>query len=234
MPKRKKKPQRSSAKPLLLLAVAFVAVIWAGERIATRGVGPNWLQFLLAGQPTGGLDVAVIVGHKGNDSGAVCKDGLTEAEVNLKVAQLVADGLGREGIRVEIMDEFDRRLRGLKANALVSIHSDSCASDFSGFKVASEEGGTAASERLATCLWDKYELATGLDRHVATITTDMTNYHAFREISLDTPAAIIELGFLKTDRELLTEKPERAAQGVVDGILCFLTAPKNGTAAPTP
>lgn len=232
MPKRKKKQQRSSAAPLLLLAVAIIAVIWATEQLTARGVGPNWLQFLFAGGSTGGLDVALIAGHKGNDSGAVCDDGLTEAEVNLKVAELVADGLGREGIRVQIMDEFDRRLRGLEADALVSIHSDSCASDLSGFKVASEEGGTAESERLANCLWDAYEAATGLPRHYATITNDMTNYHAFREISLETPAAIIELGFLNADRELLTNEPERAARGIVDGILCFLTPPSAATVTP--
>ncbi len=229
VPKRKKKPQRSSAAPLLLLAVAIVGVIWATERIAARGVGPNWLQFLFAGQPTGGMDVAIIAGHKGNDSGAVCPDGLTEAETNLQIAKLVADGLAREGIRVEIMDEFDRRLRGLKANALVSIHTDSCESSFSGFKVASEEGGTAESERLATCLWDKYEAATGLPRSYDTITQNMTNYHAFREISLSTPAAIIELGFLKADRELLTQDPERAAKGVVNGVLCSLVPPTKST-----
>jgi N-acetylmuramoyl-L-alanine amidase len=226
MPKRKKKPQRSSAAALLVLAVAIVGVIWATEQIAARGVGPSWLQFLFAGQPTGGLNVAIIAGHKGNDSGAVCPDGLTEAEVNLQVAKLVADGLGREGIRVEIMDEFDRRLRGLKADALVSIHADSCESSFSGFKVASEEDGTAESKRLANCLWDQYEAATGLPRNYETITTNMTNYHAFREVAFATPAAIIELGFLKSDRELLTEKPERAAKGVIDGILCSFTSPK--------
>lgn len=229
MPKRKKKPQRSSAAPLLVLAVAIVAVIWATEQIAARGVGPNWLQFLFAGANTGGLDVAIVAGHKGNDSGAVCDDGLTEAEVNLKVAELVAARLGSQGIGVEIMDEFDRRLRGLKADALVSIHGDSCQSEFSGFKVASEDGGTEESERLANCLWDKYEAATGLERHYATITNDMTNYHAFREVSLQTPAAIIELGFLNADRDLLTGEPERAAKGVADGIVCFLASPATAT-----
>lgn len=230
MAKRKKKPQRSGVVPLLLLAIAIIGVIWTTEQIAARGVGPNWLQFLFAGQPTGGVYVAIIAGHEGNDSGAVCPDGLTEAEINLQVAKLAADALGREGIRVEIMDEFDRRLRGLEANALVSIHSDSCESSLSGFKVASEEGGTAESERLANCLWDEYEAATGLLRSYNTITRDMTHYHAFREIALSTPAAIIELGFLKADRELLTQEPERAAKGIVNGILCTLVPPTKATA----
>jgi N-acetylmuramoyl-L-alanine amidase len=234
MPKRKKKPQRSSAKPLLLLAVALVAVIWTVQQLSARGVGPDWFQFLFAGKSTGGLEVALIAGHKGNDSGTVCRDGLTEAEINLQVAKLVAEDLGREGIRAEILDEFDPRLRGLEAAALVSLHGDSCQSDFSGFKVASQEGGTAESEHLANCLWDKYEAATGLARSYSTITEDMTNYHAFREIALETPAAIIELGFLKEDRKLLTQEPERAAKGVVDGILCSLTSPKGTRTTPEP
>ena len=72
------------------------------------------MQFLFAAnEPTGGLRVGLIAGHKGNDSGAVCDDGLTEAEINLKVAELTAERLQRQGIRVEILDEFDRQLRGL-------------------------------------------------------------------------------------------------------------------------
>lgn len=223
MPKRKKKPQRSRLKPLLIVAVVVIGVIWATERIASLGVGPDWLQFLFASRGAGGLRVGIVSGHRGNDSGTVCADGLTEAEVNLTVTNLVAAQLRREGVRVDIFDEFDRGLRGYAADALVAIHGDSCEVDVSGFKVASEEGGTDASARLANCLWDKYEAATGLPRQYDTITQDMTNYHAFREISVKTPAAIIELGFLKADRELLTEHPDRAAKGITDGLFCFLS-----------
>jgi N-acetylmuramoyl-L-alanine amidase len=223
MPSRKKKPRSSRTAPLIVFAVVILAGIWLTEQVATRGLGPNWLQFLFAAeQPTGGLRVGLIAGHKGNDSGAVCPDGLTEAEINLRVAGLVSEGLARQGIRAEILDEYDDRLRGYRAAALVSIHSDSCMVDFTGYKVASETGGSEASERLATCLWDAYEAATGLARHPSTITRDMTRYHAFREISAQTPGAIIELGFMNADRGLLVDEPARAAQGVVDGILCFL------------
>jgi hypothetical protein len=45
---------------------------------------------------------------------------------------------------------------------------------------------------------------------------------------LQTPAAIIELGFLNADRGIIAEQPELAAAGVANGILCFF-AP-----APTP
>jgi N-acetylmuramoyl-L-alanine amidase len=50
----------------------------------------------------------------------------------------------------------------------------------------------------------------------------MTLYHAFDEIGEMTPAVIIETGFLNLDRELLTHHPELVAQGITDGILCYL------------
>ena len=50
----------------------------------------------------------------------------------------------------------------------------------------------------------------------------MTEYHSFYEIHSQTPAAIIEVGFLYLDRDFLTSEPEKAANGIVDGVLCFL------------
>jgi N-acetylmuramoyl-L-alanine amidase len=235
MPNRKKSSQRSRTAPLLVLAVLIFAGIWTAEQLSARGLGPDWLQFLFAAaRPTGGLHVGLVAGHAGNDSGADCPDGLTEVEVNLRVADLVAEGLRRQGMRVEVMDEFDSRLAGFGADAFVAIHADSCQVDYSGFKVANEEGGSDASVRLATCLWDEYEKATGLSRHSSTITLDMTRYHAFREISTSTPASIIELGFLNADRELLTEQPDRAAKGIVNGIVCFLAPSPSEAEAPAP
>ena len=58
--------------------------------------------------------------------------------------------------------------------------------------------------------------------HYNTVTIDMTQYHAFGEIHNETTAAIIETGFLNLDREILTKHTDRVAQGVADGILCFV------------
>ena len=58
--------------------------------------------------------------------------------------------------------------------------------------------------------------------HPDTITFDMTEYHAFKEIDSQTPGAIIELGFMDADRELLTNNTARLAEALVQGILCFL------------
>jgi N-acetylmuramoyl-L-alanine amidase len=54
------------------------------------------------------------------------------------------------------------------------------------------------------------------------VTGDMSNYHAFSEINPNTPAAIIETGFMNLDRQILTEKPDLIADGITSGILCFI------------
>lgn len=221
MPRRTK--ARSGRWPLLLVALIILGGIWLADQAARAGAGPAWFQALLGGpRPAGGARVGLIAGHRGNDPGTVCDDGLTETEVNQAVAEAVAAILRREGVSVEVLDEFDPRLRGYRAEAFVSIHADSCAAPLSGFKVAPPAFGSAASERLATCLWDRYEAATGLPRHPDTITRNMTYYHAFRRINAATPAAIIEIGFLGGDRDFLTGQTDRVAAGVADGILCFL------------
>lgn len=229
---RRKTVQRARRALLLILGLAIIASVWSAEQVTRAGHGPAWLQFLFsAAGPTGGLRVGLIAGHRGNDSGTACADGLTEVEVNTRIAELTAARLRNQGMRVEILDEMDSRLFFYRADAFVSIHTDSCQAAFSGFKVAAPADGSAASQRLAACLWDEYEAASGLPRHPSTITRDMTEYHAFRKLAPGTPAAIIELGFLGTDRALLVDEPERLADGVAAGIICFLT-PATATQEP--
>ena len=50
----------------------------------------------------------------------------------------------------------------------------------------------------------------------------MTEYHTFREIHSQTPAVIIEAGFMYLDRDILTKEPEKVARGITDGILCYV------------
>ncbi|RMF51067.1 MAG: hypothetical protein D6755_00275, partial [Anaerolineae bacterium] len=170
--------------------------------------------------------IGIVAGHWGNDAGAVCADGLTEAEVNLNIAALVQKKLSDEGFAVDLLKEFDPKLNGYRAQALLSIHADSCAyinDQATGYKVAPALAGTQPerSARLTECLRQRYASRTGMPFH-SSITPDMSSYHAFSEINPDTPAAIIETGFLNLDRDILTHQPERVAQGIVDGLLCYL------------
>ncbi len=177
--------------------------------------------------------IGIVSGHRGinpssglPDPGAVCSDGLTEQKVNEAIATQVVAALQSEGYSVDLLDEFDPRLAGYRALAVVSIHADSCEyvnDDATGFKVASFAASQApeADQRLVSCLIDRYTAATGLRLHQS-VTFDMTDYHNFREIDAATPGAIIEVGFLYLDRDFLTNRSGDAARGVTDGINCFI------------
>ena len=175
--------------------------------------------------------IGIVAGHWGNDSGAVCDDtGLTEVEVNLRIATIVQQNLMTAGYDVDLLEEFDERRYLYDALALVSIHNDSC--DYindqaTGFKVAAsyasgDTGPSSLNARLQACLVDRYSKATNLPYHPGSITNDMKEYHTFSEINPRTPAAIIETGFLRLDREFLTQHPDPAAKGISDVILCFI------------
>ncbi len=169
--------------------------------------------------------VGIIAGHTGSDSGATCPDGLQEVDINRNIAQRVVALLRKQGWQVDLLQEFDPRLDGYKADALLSIHADSCnVPGKSGFKVASAESGyaQAAEHRMVACISKRYEERTGLQFDPNTITYDMTRYHAYYEIDHHTPAAIIETGFMLDDRELLVERPDVVAQGIADGLKCFI------------
>jgi N-acetylmuramoyl-L-alanine amidase len=187
------------------------------------------------------LRIGIVAGHSGNDSGAVCLDGngnvtLTEADINLKIAAMVQEQLTREGYQVDLLREYDTRLNGYRALAIVSIHNDSC--DYindqaTGFKVAAalNTNDLNRANRLTACLVNRYARVTGMNFHAGSITGDMREYHSFREIDPSTVAAIIETGFLNLDREILTKHTDRIAEGVVQGILCFAN---NENIEPTP
>jgi N-acetylmuramoyl-L-alanine amidase len=207
-----------------VLAIGAVAARTAG--VVPGPAGGEARQGLVPG--AWNKQVALISGHRGNDSGAICEDAdgqptLLEADVNAAVAGLAAARLRQAGADVAILDEFDARLADLRVDVLLSLHADSCI-DATGYKssryIRSVIPGTA--DRLIGCINRSYETATGLTENIATITENMTEYHAFRRIDPQTPAAILELGFLGGDGDLLAHQQDLVAKGVADGILCFL------------
>lgn len=188
-----------------------------------------------SGQP---LQIGIVSGHWGNDSGTVCPDGTTEAKVNLDIASLVQHKLTALGYSVDLLQEFDPRLEGYNAPLLVSIHNDSCDyidENATGFKVAasSYSRDSQLSTRLIACLTTRYAAVTGLPFHAGSITIDMTDYHSFREVDPATNAIIIETGFLNKDYAILTQHPDLIAEGIVAGILCYVNN-ENVVTTPTP
>lgn len=174
-------------------------------------------------QSPGPVLIGFITGHKDNDSGAVCDDGLTEAQVVENITRKIMAQLATAGVRSEMLAEFDSRLPNYQGTALISIHADSCQyvnEEATGFKLAGSS--FTDSSHLSACVEQSYRQATGMSFHYNTVTPHMTDYHAFREIAPGVPAIIIEVGFLNLDRMMLTRDSDRPAAGIANGVLCFL------------
>ncbi len=192
-------------------------------------------------------NIGIVSGHMGiypetgvDDPGAVCADGLTEAEVNENIATLVVEWLSEHGYTVDLLEEFDPRLQGYSGLALISIHADSCEyinDAATGFKVASFAESSTPEEdtRLVRCLIDRYADTTDMTFHPS-VTYDMTQYHTFHEITPGTPGVIIEVGFMYMDREMLTDHADVVALGIARGLLCYLRDEPidEGVLEPTP
>ncbi|MFQ6058319.1 MAG: N-acetylmuramoyl-L-alanine amidase [Anaerolineae bacterium] len=172
--------------------------------------------------------IGLLAGHWQYDSGAICDDGLREVDITLAVAQRVAALLRARGYEVDILPEADESTvpwRGYRALAFVALHADSCdIPGASGFKVTRSTFSVipAVEDRLVQCLYTAYQRATGLPPHKESITWDMLNYYALRQIAPSTPGAIIEMGFMLDDRAVLIDRQYEVALGVANGILCFL------------
>ncbi|HMN12556.1 MAG TPA: N-acetylmuramoyl-L-alanine amidase [Bellilinea sp.] len=171
--------------------------------------------------------IALVAGHWGSDNGAICADGLTEQSVNLDIATRVQQLLVKAGYQVDLFKEFDDGLKDYSATALVSLHSGSC--DYiddaaTGFKLAMAAGTTnpERAARLVDCMADRYGNETKLEFLSSQVTEDMTQYHTFNELNENTPAVILDMGFLNLDRELLTSQPDKVAQGIYNGIRCYI------------
>lgn len=176
--------------------------------------------------------IGIVAGHSGNgdDVGAVCPDelgGIKEVDINLDIATRVRDKLVTAGYEVDLLAEFDPRLTGYQGMALISIHADSCKyvnEEATGFKVAAAMSTTYPEQatRLTNCIRERYASITKLKYHPGSVTMDMTDYHAFFEINKNTPAAIIEVGFMNKDRLDLINRSDVLSDGIVAGILCYV------------
>ena len=173
--------------------------------------------------------VALLAGHSGGaDTGAICPDGLREVDITTDVAARAKPLLEARGYRVDILAEFDARLNAIRRDyspgAFLAIHADSCIYNVSGYKVARAANSASPQEddRLVRCVSSSYAATSQLPFHADSITTDMTLYHGFMKINPQSPAAIIELGFLGSDKAILKNNRDQLALGIANGVERFL------------
>ena len=191
-------------------------------------------------RPVGPAKVALQVGHwkteevpdemerlRGN-SGA-SGGGKSEWEVNMAIAQATSKILDEEGIDVEILPTTIPP--DYWADVFVSIHADGNSDpNKSGFKAAAPRRDMSKkADKLLGLVEKSYQDETSLQVDT-NVTRNMTGYYAFRwwrfEHALHpmTAAIILETGFLTSpsDRLLIADQPEIAAQGTAKGIIEFL------------
>lgn len=245
------------------LVVATLFTFWSPNRLFTDDLLNELTSALQNDQPPAVNPVApdetqpsligLIPGHwgydvgYGPDPGAVCEfgqyAGVTEVEVNLRIAALVQKNLQEKGFRVELLEEDDERLEQYQAAMLISIHTDTCAyidDNTTGFKLAASltDPYPERTNRLKSCLIYHYGQTTQLPYHGGSSETlDMINYHVFNKTAFETPTLIIETGFMNLDADIVIRQPELAAKGISDGLLCYLRnepVPENTLATAQP
>ena len=158
--------------------------------------------------------------------------GLAEWEVNLEIARAAGAMLEEMGYVIEILPAVVPP--SYRAHLFISIHADGSADPrASGFRVAPpRRDATGRASDIAARLRESYGNATGIGQ-LPTITRRMRNYYAFNfrryEHALHpmTIGVIIETGFLTSskDREVIVDRPELAAQGIVDAVASFPVTP---------
>ena len=212
---------------LRLVVLAFALALSIPTLCLLSGCGDT-----AEGSGPDSLLVVIDAGHGGRDPGAIC-EGVHEADVNLEVANRVAD-------LIEADERFDIRMtrtldiyvtlesriavaNDANAALYLSIQSNACADypDATGVVtlVSDTLDADAPSWQFAEFLQDAVTDATAArDRGVR---AQELYLHA-----AEMPAALIEVGFLTNDHERAqlsdSDYQQTVAQGIYEGIVAYL------------
>ena len=173
------------------------------------------------------IRVGILAGHWQNHTGEVCADGIIEADINYAIANRVKLDLEERNFQVNLFPEFDLDLINYEADVLVAIYSGSCLQSPpppSGFKIGTSLTAENPEKvnNLSVCLAENYQKYTQLPFTYEIINPDHTSYHIFRDIHPDTPAVLIEIGKLSTNRDLIANRSSSIVEGITAGIICFV------------
>ena len=173
------------------------------------------------------IRIGILAGHWQNHTGEVCADGVIEADINYAIANRVKLDLEERDFQVNLFPEFDLDLLNYEADVLVAIYSGSCLQSpppSSGFKIGTSLTAQNPEEvnNLAVCLAENYQKYTQLPFTYEIINPDHASYHIFRDIHPNTPAVLIEIGKLSTDRDLIANRSSSITEGIAAGIICFI------------
>ena len=229
-----------AALAFIVLAAALT-MAWkglAGEREIPVSAAPSNDSGTI---PDEAAVVVIDAGHGGPDGGAQGVSGSVEAELNLKVAELISDMLTKRGLYVIMtrstadalgesksadMAERGRIMRLPEADLTVSIHMNKFGDPTVEGPMVFYMKGNKASEEFADAVMES--LCKSLSRPLRR--TNPEDLFVLR--TPDVPAILVDCGFLSNaedEARLMTEEYRRSiAEGVCDGITAYLAAKENG------
>lgn len=197
--------------------------------------------------PATSKTIVIDAGHGGEDGGAVSEDGVSEAEINLKIALKLQTLLEQSGANVvlirsdnnAIYDLDKKTLREKKnsdihnrvkignessADIFVSIHLNKIAeSQYYGWQTFFKDGNEA-SENLATCIQNNLNEA--IQKENKRQPLKISNVYIIKHVEI--PTSIVECGFLSNPdekRQLQTDEYQnKLAWGIYNGIMDYFNS----------
>lgn len=181
--------------------------------------------------------IGIDPGHGGMDPGTVSKNGVLEAEINLKIALKLKDIIEQNGGKVIITREDERSLSDKKredldmrkeiikkgnCNIFLSIHLNSFKdSRYYGAQVFYNDD-SQESKLLAECIQEELRLI--LDKNNTRVPQIRDDVYLLK--GLDIPSVLIECGFLSNEKEekllQIENYQKKIARGIYNGIIKFL------------
>lgn len=210
---------------MILILVVILTVLFKNKTISTMNT--------FISNKTIGIDP----GHGGIDPGTVSKNGVGEAEINLKIGLKLKDIIQSNGgkailtrknknalsdIKREDLEKRKEVIEQGKCDIFLTIHLNSFTDPrYYGAQVFYKKD-SQESMILADCIQE--ELRKILDENNTRVPQERDDVYLLRE--LDMPAVLIECGFLSNEQEeklLQTDSyQEKIAQGIYNGVIKFL------------
>lgn len=219
---------------LLVAAVlATIFTLWNPYKLfSQQEVAQSELQESASGRSTENSTIGILVGHWNVDSGYVCENGIVEANVTEAIANQVSIKLNALGYPVKLLAETDLDLINFRGPLLVALYTGSCedtSSNKSGFIVGTtlSPADLNTSNALAVCMGEIYQSSTKLEFSYEIISTDHLAYRIFELVNQNTPVIYLEMGSLLYDQTTLIDNSENVANGIVNGIQCYLDTLEN-------
>lgn len=227
---------------VFLLIATFLPIGMFMIQTANNNLTNNVMETMST--PVTSRTIVIDAGHGGEDGGAVSSDGVTEAQINLKIALKLQNLLEQSGANViltrsdenAIYDLDKKTLRekknsdirnrvkignGSSADIFVSIHLNKIPqNEYSGWQTFFKEGNEEG-KRLATCIQNNLNEA--IQKENKRVPLKISNVYIVKHVEI--PISIVECGFLSNPEEKQQlqndDYQNRLAWGIYNGIMDY-------------